>query len=147
MDFKKIMHILLVLVMIGALIGVQTAYAATSRVALCRDFGGEKYEVDEFFANNNDYCLEIYARLYVDGEWRAWRELDFDIYDPQGNPIKHCIRLTGLFNGYTGIGIFNEDLSKWKTGEYTVKVSYSGNEGKEWPAASNTAVIHYQYYG
>jgi len=86
---------------------------------------------------------KIYAGLYVDGEWKAWRDLDFDVYDPQGNKIIHCERLTSMISGYTGIGIWSNELPTWKPGDYTVKVSYVGNEEKGWPAAPKTAVIHH----
>jgi len=86
---------------------------------------------------------KIYAGLYVDGEWKAWRDLDFDVYDPQGKKIIHCERLTSMISGYTGIGIWSNELTTWKPGDYTVKVSYVGNEEKGWPAAPKTAVIHH----
>jgi len=140
MDFKKIMPILIVLVMVGALAGVQSASAATSRVAIANSNGDE---VSSFSSDSNMECLEIYARLYVDGEWRALRNLDFDVYDPKGVPLFHVKRLTSFITGWTGIGIWNRDLLEWETGDYSVKVSYSGNEGKGWPAASTTAVIHH----
>lgn len=86
------------------------------------------------------------CKVYVDGEWRAWRDLDFDVYDPNGRQLFHVERLTSFITGWNGIGIWNNHLSEWETGDYTVKVSYSGNEDKGWPAASATAVIHHIKY-
>jgi hypothetical protein len=100
-------------------------------------------EVTSFHSTQSDEVLEIYARLYIDGEWKAWRDLDFDVYDPQGKKIIHCERLTSMISGYTGIGIWSNDLHTWKPGDYTIKVSYEGNEANGWPAASKTAVIHH----
>lgn len=67
MEFKKILPILVVLVMVGALVCVQSASAATSRVAIANSNGDE---VSSFSSTSNDECLEIYARymLMVNGE-------------------------------------------------------------------------------
>ena len=64
------------------------------------------------------------------------------MFDPQGNKIIHYECITSMINGYTGIGIWSIDLSIWKLGDYTVKVSYDGNEVNGVPATSTTAVIH-----
>lgn len=143
MDFKRIMPLIILLIMVGALVGVQTASAADTRVAIS---DSNAQEVTSFSSTSNDDCLEIYARLYVDGEWKAWRNLEFDVYDPNGKKLFHVKRLTSFITGYTAIGIWNKDLSSWETGDYTVKVSYAGNDDKEWPPASATAVIHHTQY-
>jgi hypothetical protein len=49
--------------------------------------------------------------------------------------------MASFINGYCGIGIWENDLSIWRTRDYTVKVSYS--ESKGWPETSTTAVIHH----
>ncbi|MTK13356.1 MAG: hypothetical protein F8N39_15100 [Clostridiaceae bacterium] len=134
------MPIVIVLIMVGALVGVQSASATTSRVSICNS---NSDEVSSFNSTSNDECLEIYARLYVDGEWRALRTMEFYVYGPNGEVLFHIQRLTSFITGYTGIGIWNYDLSRWKTGDYTVKVIYPGNEGKGWPETSTQAVIHH----
>ena len=139
MDFKKIMLIFIVMIMVGALIGIHAVSAATSRVAIC---DSNSDEVSSFHSSSNDESLQIYARLYVDGEWKAWRNLDFDIYDPSGNQLFHVTSLTSFVTGYAGVGIWINHLYELETGDYTVIVSYGGNEDKGWPATSTTAVIH-----
>lgn len=143
MDFKKIMPIFIVLIMVLALVGVQSVSAATSQVVI---YDGDRHEASSFISTTKEECLEIYARLYVDSQWRVWRNLEFDVYDPNGEQLFHVKRLTSPITGYTGIGVWNNDLLKMKTGDYTVKVSYGGNEKEGWPPASATAVIHHTKY-
>ena len=144
MDFKKMMPLLVVLVMIGALVGVDTASATTSRIAICNS---NAEEVSSFNSTSNDECLDIYARLYVDGEWRVLRTMEFYVYSPDGVYLLYFQRLTNLFTGYAGIRIWNPELFSWKTGTYKVKVSFpgTGSEGywHGWPEASTEVVIHH----
>jgi hypothetical protein len=118
---------------------VQPVSAATSEVKI---FDKHADEASSFSSTSNDEVLEIYAALHVDGEWRALRNLRFEVYDPEGKQLFNVKHLTSFITGYTGIVIWNCDLLEWKSGDYTVKVSYGGNEGKGWPAASTTATIH-----
>ena len=99
-------------IIILAFMALQPVSAATTRIAICDD---NSNEVTSFHSTQDDEVLEIYARLYVDGEWKAWRDLSFDIFDPKGNKIIHCDRITSMINGYTGIGIWNMDLSRMET--------------------------------
>jgi len=140
MEFKKIMSILIVLVMVGALVGLQSASAATSRVAIYNERLSEVYS---FSSVTNDEYLQMVARLYVDGEWKSMRNLDFEVYDPRGASLFSVKRQTSFITGYASIAIWNRDLVEMESGDYTLKVSYSGNEGKGWPAATATAVIHH----
>lgn len=134
------MPIFIVFITVGALIGVQSASSApTSRIAICNSNG---VEVSEFYSTCNDKYLDIYAKLYVDDEWRILRDLTFDITDSEGNSLFHLERITS-FTGYCGLGIYYEDLKKMDPGDYNVKVSYGGNEKKGWPPATSTAVIHH----
>jgi hypothetical protein len=140
MTGKRITPILLAVIIIGTFVLVQPVSAATSEVKIY-DYAGN--EVSSFSSTSNDEELEINAALYVDGEWRALRNLRFEVYDPEGKQLFDVTRLTNLFTGYAVIRIRENYLSEWKTGDYTVKVSYEGNEGKGWPAASTTATIHH----
>jgi hypothetical protein len=139
MELKKYMPMMFVIIIL-AFMALQPVSAATTRIAIC---DANSNEVTNLHSTQDDEVLEIYARLYVDGEWKALRDLDFDVYDPKGNKIIHCERMTSMFNGYTGIGIWNMHLSRWEPGDYTVKVSYAGNEENGWPATSTKAVIHH----
>ncbi len=114
--------------------------AATSHIAICNN---NYSEVTSFNTNQKDECLKIYAKLYINGEWKGCRDLDFDVYDPTGNQLLHFESLTSSLNGYKGMGIWSNKLSEWLPGNYTVKVSYAGNEAKGWPATTSTAVIHH----
>ena len=137
--------------MVGALIGVQTASAATSRIVLYGNSHDRapweafstRYEATSFNSTTADICLDAYARLYVDDEWRAWRYLDFNIYDSKGNLIFNITRSTSILNGYVAIGLGNDYLCRWNPGDYILNVSYPGNERKGWPATSTTAIIHH----
>ena len=139
MELKKYMPMMFVIIILAFMV-VQPVSAATTRIAI---YDANSNDVTSFHSTQDDEVLEIYARLYVDGEWKAWRDLSFDIFDPKGNKIIHCDRITSMINGYAGIGIWNMDLTGWKPGNYTVKVSYAGNEENGWPATSTTAVIHH----
>lgn len=141
MDSKKIMPIFIVMIMVGALIGIQATSAASSRITISNS---NNEEVTSFYTTSHDEPLTIQARLYVNGEWRACRCLYFDVYDPKGKGLLHIKRLTSFVDGYTAIGIWGNVLSRWEPGDYTVKVSYPGNDGKGWPPTSATAVIHHK---
>ena len=84
--------------MTGAFMAMPAVSAATSRIAICES---NYNEVTSFHSTQDDEVLEIYERLYVDGEWKAWRDLDFDVYDPPGNKKIHCERIKSMINGYT----------------------------------------------
>jgi hypothetical protein len=140
MTGEKIASILLVVIIIGTFVLVQPVSAATSEVKIYDRAGNE---VSSFSSTSNDEELEINAALYVDGDWRIYRYLQFEAYDPEGKQLFDVKRITRLLTGYAVIRIRNNYLSEWKTGDYTVKVSYEGNEGKGWPAASKTAIIHH----
>jgi hypothetical protein len=139
MELKKYMPMMFVIIILAFMV-VQPVSAAAPRIVL---FDTNSNQVTSFHSNQHDEVLEIYAVLYVDGEWKAWRDLSFDIFDPKGNKIIHCDSVTSVFSGYAGIGIWNMDLKGWKPGNYTVKVSYAGNEENGWPATSTAAVIHH----
>jgi hypothetical protein len=140
MDFKKMMPLFILLIMAGALVEIQTASAATSHIAI---FNSKYEEVTSFSTTKDDDGLEIYARLYVDGEWRALRNLDFDVYGINGQQLIHISRLTSLIGGYAEMEIWSNYLYKWKPGDYTVIVHYYGNEDKGWPETSTSVVIHH----
>jgi hypothetical protein len=139
MELKKYMPMMFIIIIL-AFMAIQPVSAAISRIAICED---DSNEVTSFHSSQNDEVLDIYVRLYVNGEWKAWRDLSFDIYDPKGKKIIHCDRLTSMINGYAGIGIWNMHLRGWEPGDYTVKVSYAGNKENGWPSTSTTAVIHH----
>jgi hypothetical protein len=140
MTAKKITPLLLAIIIIGTFVLVQPVSAATTEVKIYNRPGNEE---SSFSSNSNDEYLEIIARLYVDGEWRSMRNLRFEVYDPQGRELFHVNRQTSFITGYTEIAIWNRDLLEWESGDYKVKVVYDGNEGKGWPAASKTAIIHH----
>lgn len=143
MSFKKI---IIVIIMVGGLLLINQSFAATtapksghlSYIVITDD---KHNEVISFNSNQRDELLGIYARLYVDSEWKAWRYLNFDVWDPQGNKIIHKRALTSFLDGYVGIGISHDVLSKWEPGKYILKVTYDGND--DWPAAERVAAIYH----
>jgi hypothetical protein len=139
MDFKRIMPLFIVFIMVGALIGIPAASAATSHIALCNSNGNE---VSTFNSTKSDDPLKMYARLYVDGEWKALRYLEFDLYDSTGKHLIHYYYYTSFITGYARIFLWNNEFSTRKTGDYQVVVSYKGNNDNGWPKTSTTAVIH-----
>lgn len=143
MEFKKITPIMMIIIMMGAFIGIQPASAATSQVVIYDKIGNDYYkEVSSFTRNTNGADLEIIAQLSVNNQWRSWRWLSFDVYDSFGQQNFHEDRLTALLDGYASVIIGSEELSEWNPGEYTVTVSYGGNPSNEWPKASKSALIH-----
>lgn len=133
----------MIIIMMGAFIGIQPASAATSQVVIYDELCNGYYkEVNSFTSNQNDADLEITAKLYADGQWRSWGWLSFDVYDSFGIKKFHEDRLTALFDGYASVNIESNYLSEWNPGDYTVTVSYGGNPDNEWPAVSKSAVIH-----
>ena len=136
MEFKKFVPIIIVIVSMS-FVAISPVSAATSSIVL-QDYNGNV--LNSFSTSQDDDCLEILGYLYVDGEWKGGQKLNFDVFDSIGYNFIHYDGITKNETGYSCMTIMNYVLD-WEPGDYTLRVSYGGNEDKGWPATSTTAVI------
>jgi len=141
MDIKKLVPLLFVTVILIVVIGIQPSSSAKSEIKIGSANGDY---TNEFFSERDWESMTFCTQLWVNGEWRGWRDLDFDIYNTRGERLVHKSSMTNPFTGWADIIIRKNYLKTMRPGNYGLFVSYSGSQDGKWPPASTTAIIHHE---
>ena len=92
----------------------------------------------DWYIKKGDY-IDVAATLHVDGGNPQWfRYIHFYVYDPTGNQIFNEERNSG-FGGLARCWINSRD---WNSGNYTLQVTYWGNDDDGYPRADKYIALH-----
>jgi len=137
MSMKKIVPILVMIAISGVfLMGLQAVSAVhTTEI---KTYNYDPYdppgqEIGKETSLRIPEAFDISASLHVDGgnpQWFRW--VNYKVFTPHGDQIFNEDRNTGL----GGIARCWISTKNWKAGNYTVVVSYGGNEKDDYPSAS-----------
>jgi hypothetical protein len=136
MDLKKLLPILAMIAVSGVFLMGMSAVSAAHTMDV-KAYSYDPYDppgpeiVNQINITKGEY-LDFAATLHVDGGNPLWfRYLNFEVYNSQGDQILNQERNTG-FGGIARCWI---DSKNWKAGNYTLVISYDGNEKEDYPIA------------
>jgi hypothetical protein len=143
MYLKKIVPILALIALSGVfLMGLQAVSATHTteiKTYTCDINDPPGIEIVKEKSLIKDEPFDITSSLHVDGgnpQWFRW--VNYKVFNSHGDQIVNEDRNTG-FGGIARCWI---DTRHWNAGNYTVEVSYGGNEKDDYPPASNKFVLH-----
>jgi hypothetical protein len=137
MYMKKIVPILVLMAISGVILMGMQAVSATHTTEI-KTYNYDLYdppgqEIDKETSLSLPDSFDISVTLHVDDGAPKWfRWVNYKVFNSQGDQIVNEDRNTG-FGGIARCWINTE---YWNAGNYTVEVSYGGNEKDDYPSAS-----------